>query len=896
MMASSVDFPGFREDAAGLNTTSPVPQRPLHLPFRRISMPTVPSPATLAQLRTANPHLKDHRVSVASQHSLESQPENPNGQRNSAYITPSPISSSSPKPRRSMSRPSSLQPPPRTPTIASSTIAKKKKVLRELLETERTYVDGLELINEHFLAPLVKSAQEPNPLLSPGQMSSIFSNFIDMLGFHQAFYESLNRLIGPAVKPVTQPPSAYAANPPPPPSRGNSLVIQTSLDPPPSIVPLLTQHIPFLAMYTPFVTAYPTIMASLHNLTSPNSASFSPRFATWLKEQEQDPACGRLGLRDWLLTLVQRCPRYLLLVRDLLSCTDPSEADYPELEKIVKQLDNVNISLNSALQTQAITLQLLAVQKATPNLPIPFLEPGRRFIKRGSFFQVADRVERLREFFLFSDCLVWLSKGGEREGAVTAEEFQFKRSMITSPSVSSSITSDRRQGESGPTPLRRPSSTVFGSKISSSSTNLGEDERWWFRGKVDLLDLDIVLPVPSFGEEGKIEVHSPAMSFSIYCDSAEEREDWASAIRAAKQSRLVAMNSTNPNSTLTSSSSNQHLRLALQALPYSPDEATPATPLKKKNPKKDKSKQLPKRGHVEHFVPAIWVPDSKTDSCMRCGGVFGWRRRRHHCRLCGKCVCANCSGKTFFIASKQPSKESSKPARACNACYEAVFPVLEPETPSDIQPSQTNGALPHYSSIGTLTALPFSKSTPSLLLPSAGPVVQPPPLHYELPKPVQRENLGEKERPTSGLDFLPIGRPRMPDSRPPSELRSSSYTTSTMGSVFVSGGDSTMDIPATAESPNSMNSPGPSVMGAARPRHRTTFSTPAVALHTTPVMARASMDADVKGVRYSMVLGNKSRVIGAEFGDEKENSKSNARKSLDAGLAVGKLTNLLARK
>lgn len=108
------------------------------------------------------------------------------------------------------------------------------------------------------------------------------------------------------------------------------------------------------------------------------------------------------------------------------------------------------------------------------------------------------------------------------------------------------------------------------------------------------------------------------------------------------------MNSTNPNSTLTSSTSNQHLRLALQALPYAPDpESSSASPQKKKGSKKDKDrlKEKQRRGHVEHFVPAIWVPDSKAEACMRCGGVFGWRRRRHHCRLCGKCVCANCSGK-----------------------------------------------------------------------------------------------------------------------------------------------------------------------------------------------------------------------------------------------------------
>jgi FYVE/RhoGEF/PH domain-containing protein 5/6 len=132
-----------------------------------------------------------------------------------------------------------------------------------------------------------------------------------------------------------------------------------------------------------------------------------------------------------------------------------------------------------------------------------------------------------------------------------------------------------------------------------------------------------------------------------YCltENAEERDAWTSAIRAAKESRLVALNVTNRDSTLTSSSSTQHLRRALQALPYPPDDGhdEPSSKKKKKDHQKDKNRE--RRGRVDHFVPAIWVPDAKAESCMRCGGVFGWRRRRHHCRLCGRCVCASCSGK-----------------------------------------------------------------------------------------------------------------------------------------------------------------------------------------------------------------------------------------------------------
>jgi hypothetical protein len=221
-----------------------------------------------------------------------------------------------------------------------------------------------------------------------------------------------------------------------------------------------------------------------------------------------------------------------------------------------------------------------------------------------------------------------------------------------------------------------------------------------------------------------------------------------------------------------------------------------------------------------------------------------------------------------------------------------VFPVLDPESPED----QLAGAsLPHYSSIGTLTALPFSRSTPSLALPQVtAPILHPPALHYELPTPVKRHGQTEGDRPKSGLDFLPLTRPRVPGSRPSSQVRSSSYTVSTMASssgAFELTNDSIATM-SMLDSPSGPISPM-TTDGSPRPRPKTTFSTPAVALHTTPVTARASIGTDGKAIRYSLVLGGKSRMIGGNV--ENESEAINGRQSLDSGMAVGKLTDLLRK-
>lgn len=214
--------------------------------------------------------------------------------------------------------------------------------------------------------------------------------------------------------------------------------------------------------------------------------------------------------------------------------------------------------------------------------------------------------------------------------------------------------------------LHPPSSNMIKRQASA-----GGEERWVYKGRLELVDLEVIVtPIRELGEERRFEVLSPEGSFVLYASSEEEKDDWSSAIRQAKAQLLVSLNVTHPNSTLTSSESTNHLRRRLQALPFAPDDGTLAALKEGPDGKMGKGKWKGKkggegeengkgerRGKVEHWVPAIWIPDEKTEGCMRCGRTFGWRRRRHHCRLCGRCVCAVCSGRVggfcIFIATRK---------------------------------------------------------------------------------------------------------------------------------------------------------------------------------------------------------------------------------------------------
>jgi FYVE, RhoGEF and PH domain containing 5/6 len=393
-------------------------------------------------------------------------------------------------------------------------------------------------------------------------------------------------------------------------------------------------------------------------------------------------------------------------------------------------------------------------------------------------------------------------------------------------------------------------------------------------------------------------------------DSAEERDEWSSAIRDAKASLLLSLHVMNPNSTLTASTSTNHLRHALQALPYAPDEETSS----------------PKRGRVEHFVPAVWIPDGKTESCMRCGRTFGWRRRRHHCRLCGRCICAQCSTKvrwnlhfymatlnlfqTFFIIDSTQSKDSHKSARACDACYETVFPIID-RVSAPIATVETLSRL-------TLSGL---RSMPSLLLddqlhasPSFLMTVgfeQPERLHQSEAASIVPASQRIPSDDASSVNISPIrikapSRPRsyihiledFNDSEVP-EQAAGSPSFSRLGDrverasyvlddLVESDEDASMTDAGPVSAPPHVDltpiPPMPHREDTVRKRKR--FSLPALAIHTAPVTTRPNAVGDGKSKRWSLVLGNWRSGATATAGSP-ESSKPSA--------VTSKLSELLKR-
>ncbi|KAF5376571.1 hypothetical protein D9757_008259 [Collybiopsis confluens] len=959
------------QSSASLNDGQPPPPLPLpYLPFRRISLPSLPPQSLRSDSPLRRQSTQPQRSSVAS---LESFPEF----EDTAMGRP-PVESASPRKgarRTAMSMQIGSKPPllfqmrRRSQNMTSlplndPLLLKRRQVIIEFYETEKAYVEGLDLIYEHFLLPILNSLDTPTPILERPLLTAVFSNFIDIWNLHRSFFTELTRLFYPSTPAGTG--EKEASTPPPTPQYEHMSDIQSTIPSnPPPLSPLLLAHFPYLSLYNPFITAFPHTLSTLNTLITPfhhhqqqqpraqtraaiaraaqspsssatgsstkgSEIKFEKRFADFVAAQEQDPQCGRLKLRDWLLTIVQRCPRYLLLLADLLGCT-PGEAQVPfddgkdgveqirgkmdrdrskwhreatkeeerEREKLIQVyglVSKITAALNTSIFSHLQTLALLALQRSTPNLPFDefqFISPGRTLLKRGVLLQIenpdtrfrrgegrrGDMRPREREFLLFSDCLVWLaSEEMERKekewnfdwdlgaiwnsfaGATTAEVQRPKSLAQPTPSIieedeavltgsdnciypasavplhlkrppmvrtrskseaeltafqaeavtnlrspsrvqeensslsiqsRSALPSDKAKAAAIPSPTRRPTHKSNFARISKNSAfyshfhhrglggksrsnlkssptsarfRIPDEEQWSYKGRIELVNLEVVVDTSvGIDEEDGVknehlddddddaflkwrwEILSPEGSFVLYAATPEDRHVWTTLIRQAKSQQLVSLNAQHPNSTLTSSAATQHVRHALQALPFAPDDVRMQESVRlasdeedqdgsvkgngregkggKKQHKKtnstDKKALWERRSKVDHWVPAIWIPDEKAKGCMRCGRAFGWRRRRHHCRLCGRCVCSSCSEKTFYISdpNAQDQSSSSKPARACNACYESVFPLVHFDFQAGPQDGQSTVRAP------PLTHFSVSDPTSSSFLPQSSSVM-----------------------------------------------------------------------------------------------------------------------------------------------------------------------------
>lgn len=120
-----------------------------------------------------------------------------------------------------------------------------------------------------------------------------------------------------------------------------------------------------------------------------------------------------LNLPAYLISVVQRIPRYLLLLQDLLKRTPENHPDYGNLSKAFAKMENLAVYINNQKQTADGMKAMEQLRLRVEGLKA--LE-GRALIKEADV--VLNGTKKVRQAWLLNDMLVFAAKGVSRSSEV----------------------------------------------------------------------------------------------------------------------------------------------------------------------------------------------------------------------------------------------------------------------------------------------------------------------------------------------------------------------------------------------------------------------------------------------------------------------------------------------
>eukprot|EP01125_Pyxidicula_operculata_P022197 TRINITY_DN895_c0_g1_i3.p1 TRINITY_DN895_c0_g1~~TRINITY_DN895_c0_g1_i3.p1 ORF type:complete len:972 (+),score=222.12 TRINITY_DN895_c0_g1_i3:2547-5462(+) len=251
---------------------------------------------------------------------------------------------------------------------------KRTHLAQELLQTESTYREALEMIVEVYQKPLVEFSNSSDPFVTMNDIRGIFSSVEVIMGVTQVVHSELKDVV-----------SSWSS---------------CSL-----IGPIFLRLKNVFRWYQSYCSNY----TQVHNRLKLLKANV-PKFKEFIDKSEKDPRCKGEDLESSLIRVVQRIPQYNMLLGDMFKNTWKEHPDYTNLQQAVLEMhltgqivnefirEFESISMVSDLGLRLEGFQGLAV-------------PARRHIYNFSVNQVSDTDGTIvpRHIFLFNDLLILAS-------------------------------------------------------------------------------------------------------------------------------------------------------------------------------------------------------------------------------------------------------------------------------------------------------------------------------------------------------------------------------------------------------------------------------------------------------------------------------------------------------
>uniref|UniRef100_A0A671PFU4 T-lymphoma invasion and metastasis-inducing protein 1-like n=1 Tax=Sinocyclocheilus anshuiensis TaxID=1608454 RepID=A0A671PFU4_9TELE len=323
----------------------------------------------------------------------------------------------------SCSSPISPLPVPFTPRQLSDA-DKLRKVISELVDTERTYVKDLNILIERYLNPLQKES-----FLSQDELDVLFGNLAEMVEFQVEFLKTLEdgtRLVPDLDKLERVDKFKKVLF-----SLGGSFLYYADR----------------FKIYSAFCASHTKVPKVL------TKAKTDPEFKAFLAERNPRQQHSSM-LESYLIKPIQRVLKYPLLLRELHSITDPDSEEHYHLDVAMKAMNKVASHINEMQKIHeeygAVFDQLISEQsfdkKEVADLSmgdlllhdtVVWINPPSSLMKGKRDLELAAFIFRTAVVFVYKDCSKHKKKiGGSHRASILDERDPFRfRHMISTDTL-----------------------------------------------------------------------------------------------------------------------------------------------------------------------------------------------------------------------------------------------------------------------------------------------------------------------------------------------------------------------------------------------------------------------------------------------------------------------------
>ncbi|NXT49123.1 FARP2 protein, partial [Pluvianellus socialis] len=250
-------------------------------------------------------------------------------------------------------------------------------IAKEILATERTYLKDLEVITVWFRSAVIKENAMPE-----GLMTLLFSNIDPIYEFHRGFLKEIEqRLSLWEGKTNAHMKGDYQR-----------------------IGDVMLRNMRTLKEFTSYLQKHDEVLTELEKATKRLK-----KLEMVYKEFELQKVCY-LPLNTFLLKPIQRLMHYKLILGRLCKHYTAEHRDFADCRSALKEVTEMTSQLQHSLIRLENFQKLTELQHDLIGID-NLTAPGREFIREGCLYKLTKKGLQQRMFFLFSDMLLYTSKG-----------------------------------------------------------------------------------------------------------------------------------------------------------------------------------------------------------------------------------------------------------------------------------------------------------------------------------------------------------------------------------------------------------------------------------------------------------------------------------------------------